>query len=112
MKITVIERVKQAINYLIFINNYDNDKELAEHMDYASAYLSHVKTGKVAISEKFIKKLCSMDENIDKSYIMTGEGNLLKDSQIIKLKTLEREIEMQKELITSLKEQISMYKNR
>jgi len=110
MESSILERVKQAINFLIYINNYENDKELATNMGYASAYLSHIKTGKVVISEKFINKLCSMDENIDKSYILKGEGYLLKDNQIERIKVLERENHIQNELIISLKEQIEMYK--
>ncbi|MDK7375743.1 hypothetical protein QP519_09375 [Weeksella virosa] len=112
METTVLERVKRAINYLIFIENLENDKELAKLMGYASAYLSHVKTGKVALSEKFIKKLCSMDENIDKNYILTGEGSLLKNDQIERIKALEREMSVKDELVTSLKEQIILYKTK
>ncbi len=112
MQLPVLQRVKRAINYLIYIKDYDNDKELANEMGYASAYLSHVKTGKVALSDKFIKKLCSMDENINKNYITAGDGSLLKDDQIERLRALEREISMQNDLINSLKEQIELYKNR
>lgn len=110
METTVLERVKQAINFLIYINNYENDKDLAVNMGYAIQYLSHVKTGKVVLSEKFINKLCLMDENIDKNYILNGEGSLLKNNQIERIKTLERENYIQNDLISSLKEQIEMYK--
>lgn len=112
MQTTVLERVKQAVNYLIFVNNLDNDKELATKMGYASAYLSHLKTGKVALSDKFIQNLAKMDGNIDKNYIATGEGKLLKNSSIDTIKHLEREITTKDELIEALKKQIQLLENR
>jgi len=112
MQTTVLERVKQAVNYLIYVNNLDNDKELATKMGYASAYLSHLKNGRVALSDKFIQNLIKLDNNIDKNYISTGEGKLLKQSNLDTIKHLEREIETKDELIEALKKQIHLLENR
>lgn len=70
-------RIKKAINWLIFQEVAENERALANLMGYTKSSFSQLVNGKVPLSEKFVKKLCSLDPNINEVWIMTGEGNLL-----------------------------------
>lgn len=78
------QRIKKIIKWLIFSDFAENDKEVAENLGYTKSSLSQIVTGKVPVSEKFIKKLCSADKNINEEWINTGEGEMLKtDTPIV-----------------------------
>lgn len=47
-------------------------------LGYQKSSFSQIVNGKVPLSEKFVKRLCSLDENINDVWILTGEGELLK----------------------------------
>lgn len=70
-------RIKKAINWLIFQEVAENERALANLMGYTKSSFSQLVNGKVPLSEKFVKKLCSLDPDINEVWIMTGEGNLL-----------------------------------
>lgn len=72
------QRVRKAINWLIFQDVAENERALANLMGYTKSSFSQLVNGKVPLSEKFVKKLSSLDPNINEVWIMTGEGNLLK----------------------------------
>lgn len=57
-----------------------NEKEIAEKFGYTKSSFSQIVNGKVPLAEKFIKKLCTADENINEVWVSTGEGNMLKNS--------------------------------
>ena len=71
------QRIRKAINWLIFQELAENERALANLMGYTKSSFSQLVNGKVPLSEKFVKKLCSLDPNINEVWIMTGEGNLL-----------------------------------
>ncbi len=71
------QRIKKAINWLIFQEVAENERALANLMGYTKSSFSQLVNGKVPLSEKFVKKLCSLDPNINEVWITTGEGNLL-----------------------------------
>lgn len=71
------KRIRKAINWLIFQEVAENERALANLMGYTKSSFSQLVNGKVPLSEKFVKKLCSLDPNINEVWIMTGEGNLL-----------------------------------
>jgi len=71
------QRIRKAINWLIFQEVAENERALANLMGYTKSSFSQLVNGKVPLSEKFVKKLCSLDPNINEVWIMTGEGNLL-----------------------------------
>lgn len=120
---TEIQRVKKVINWLIFMEFAENEREMADKFGYTKSSFSQIINGKVPLSEKFIKKLCSANENINEVWILSGEGEMLKTSQsetgvisvpinvweVIKsqadsLKSKDRQID---ELMSMLKEQIA-----
>lgn len=71
------QRIKKAINWLIFQEVAENERALANLMGYTKSSFSQLVNGKVPLSEKFVKKLCSLDPNINEVWITTGAGNLL-----------------------------------
>lgn len=74
------QRIKKAINWLIFQGVAESEKELADLLGYTKSSFSQIVNGKVPLSEKFVKKLCGLDENINEVWILRGEGDLFKNS--------------------------------
>lgn len=71
-------RIKKVINWLIFQEVAESETALARMLGYQKSSFSQIVNGKVPLSEKFVKRLCSLDENINDVWILTGEGELLK----------------------------------
>lgn len=101
----------------------ENERELAEKLGYTKSSFSQIVNGKVPLSERFVQKLASVDENINEVWIMTGEGNMLNSvetgssvvtipanvweviqTQAESLKSKDRQID---ELVAMLKQQIA-----
>ena len=74
---TETQRVKEVINWLVFMEYAENERELAEKLGYTKSSFSQIVNGKVPLSERFVQKLASVDRNINEVWIMTGEGNML-----------------------------------
>ena len=74
---TETQRVKKVINWLVFMEYAENERELAEKVGYTKSSFSQIVNGKVPLSERFVQKLASVDRNINDVWIMTGEGNML-----------------------------------
>lgn len=72
-------RLKKAINWLIFQEIAENERALAELLGYTKSSFSQIVNGKVPLSDKFVKSLCALDENINEVWIKTGEGGLFKN---------------------------------
>jgi len=74
---TETQRVKKVVNWLVFMEYAENERELAEKLGYTKSSFSQIVNGKVPLSERFVQKLASVDRNINEVWIMTGEGNML-----------------------------------
>lgn len=74
---TETQRVKKVINWLVFMEYAENERELAEKLGYTKSSFSQIVNGKVPLSERFVQKLASVDKNINEVWIMTGKGNML-----------------------------------
>lgn len=72
------QRLKKVINWLIFKGIAVNERALSELLGYTKSSFSQIVNGKVPLSDKFVKALCSLDDNINEVWIKTGEGNLFK----------------------------------
>lgn len=83
MENAVIERINKIIKWYIFLELVENNADLSVKLGYQPSYFSQILGGKVPISEKFITKLCSLDDNINKVWILTGEGNMLFSGEIV-----------------------------
>ena len=120
---TETQRVKKVINWLVFMEYAENERELAEKLGYTKSSFSQIVNGKVPLSERFVQKLASVDRNINEVWIMTGEGNMLnsveagtsvvtipanvwevKQTQAESLKSKDKQID---ELVALLKQQIA-----
>lgn len=70
------KRLRKAINWLIYQEIAENERELAERLGYTKSSFSQIVNGKVPLSDKFVKNLCSLDENLNSVWISTGEGDM------------------------------------
>lgn len=120
---TYIQRIKKVINWLIFQEIAENERALSELLGYTKSSFSQIVNGRVPVSEKFVKKLCSLDENINEVWVLEGKDKMFKNTPnglekveipqevwaIIKLQSegltaRDRQID---ELVSLLREQIS-----
>ena len=62
---TETQRVKKVINWLVFMEYAENERELAEKLGYTKSSFSQIVNGKVPLSERFVQKLASVDKNIN-----------------------------------------------
>lgn len=116
------------INWLIFQEVAESEKQLADLLGYTKSSFSQIVNGKVPLSEKFVKKLCGLDENINEVWVLKGEGSMFKNNpnglqtveipreawsviqtQADSLSARDRQID---ELIRLLKDQLSESKKR
>ncbi|MDR3272327.1 MAG: helix-turn-helix transcriptional regulator [Flavobacteriaceae bacterium] len=104
---TELQRIKKVVNWLIFIEFADSDKDLAEKLGYTKSSFSQIINGKVPLAEKFIKKLCSTDENINEVWITEGKGSMLKEEY-----NLGSQITIHKEVLDVLKAQSESLKSK
>lgn len=121
-----LQRIKKVINWLIFQDMAENERDLSEKLGYTKSSFSQIVNGKVPLSDKFIKKLCSLDENINEVWVKSGSGTMFKNNpnsestvaipetawsviqqQTASLAARDRQID---ELIGMLKDQINEYK--
>lgn len=70
------KRLEKVINWLIFKEVAENERALSELLGYTKSSFSQIVTGKVPMSEKFMKKICSLDENINFVWLQSGEGEM------------------------------------
>jgi transcriptional regulator with XRE-family HTH domain len=66
------------VNWLIFNEYAENEAGIAQKLGYTRSSFSQLINGKVPLSDKFIEKLCEADKNINKVWILTGTGPMLK----------------------------------
>ena len=85
---TELERLNKALKFAFLKKNISKKGDMAEFLDYKSPYFSGIINGKEKLSESFLLKISDkLDINID--WILTGEGEMLKESanpKIIELK--------------------------
>lgn len=74
------QRIKKVVNWLIFQEIADNERDLADKLGYTKSSFSQIVNGKVPLSEKFVKKLCALDENINEVWVSEGAGTMFKNN--------------------------------
>ena len=87
-----LRRIKKVINWLIFKEIASNERELAEVMGYTKSSFSQIVTGKVPIADKFLNKLCSLDENINFVWVKTGEGEMFVSDSLNSQMTVPKDV--------------------
>lgn len=73
-----IQRIKKVINWLIYQEVADSEKGLADLLGYTKSSFSQIVNGRVPLSEKFVRKLCGLDKNINIVWVLKGEGEMFK----------------------------------
>ncbi len=120
------QRIKKIVNWLIFQEIADNERDLADKLGYTKSSFSQIVNGKVPLSEKFVKRICALDENINEVWVVSGAETMFKNNlnsekgvsipasvwgviqqQTESLSARDRQID---ELIGMLKDQIQEYK--
>lgn len=76
----VTKRIKKVINWLIYQEVVENERELSEKLGYTKSSFSQIVNGRVPLSAKFVKKLCSLDENINEVWVLNGEEQMFKNN--------------------------------
>lgn len=80
---TDLERVIKIVDWLIFEKIVKSRRELAEVLGYTESSMSQILNGKVTLSERFIKKLSTIDDRINEDWIRYESGTMLKTSHVI-----------------------------
>lgn len=74
---TDLERVTKVIDWFIFENIAENQRDLAKILGYTESSLSQIVNGKVKLSPKFIKKLSNLDARINDKWVLDEEGDMI-----------------------------------
>ena len=77
---TDLERVIKIVDWVIYERIVKYRRELAEILGYTESSLSQILNGKVPLSDKFIKKLSSIDSRINEEWITSESGNMLRSN--------------------------------
>lgn len=82
--VSLLERVNNLIDWLIFEKIIRNRRDLADKIGYTESSLSQITNGKVELSFRFIKNLAKIDSRINIEWIETGKGLMLftKESKV------------------------------
>lgn len=81
---TDIERVRKVVDWVIFERIAKNRKDLASIIGYTESSFSQIINSKVALSESFINNLSNADPRINKNWLLTGVGEMLRTETTFK----------------------------
>ena len=70
-------RAREVMNWLKYKLG-EPQKAIASRMGYSPAFVASVLNGKVPLSDKFIRNLCSVHQSLNVEWVMTGECEMLK----------------------------------
>ncbi|MGN1155263.1 MAG: S24 family peptidase [Agathobacter sp.] len=74
------DRLKTSVNYLIGQRKIFNASDLAKLLGKQKSYISELLTGKRMISEQFVHSFCGYFPEISQNWLLTGEGEMIKQS--------------------------------
>lgn len=74
----ILQRIRQLISQLKATGIITTQRELAQQMGYKSAVaFSQITTGHTRLPRKFVERLSALDPHINRTWIETGEGEML-----------------------------------
>lgn len=76
-----VNRIKDVLEWLKSSSLFRSNREIAERMGYNPSMVSQVITGRSAVTQKFVRSLCSVCSRISYDWIWTGEGDMLREVQ-------------------------------
>lgn len=74
----MLSRVKYAISYLTLNGMTGSQRELSKVLGYNESCFSQMLNGKKPLSKKFVEKLTSEYEVLNKDWLLSGEGEMIK----------------------------------
>jgi plasmid maintenance system antidote protein VapI len=74
----MLSRVKYAISYLTLNGMAGSQRELSKVLGYNESCFSQMLNGKKPLSKKFVEKLTSEYEVLNKDWLLSGEGEMIK----------------------------------
>jgi hypothetical protein len=78
---TIHERIKIIAKWLIGTGAATNQEQLGKLLGYSNkSSFSQVVNGRVPLPDDFIDRLCSINQNINKVWIMNGTGTMINNS--------------------------------
>lgn len=98
---TELQRVKKVINWLIYNDIAENEYGISILLGYTKSSFSQIVNGRVPLSEKFVTKLCGLDNNINKVWVLKGEGDMFLNNNL----NSENTVSIPKEVWEVLKKQ-------
>lgn len=113
-----LQRVRKVINWLIFTEFAENEKEVAEKIGYTKSSFSQIINGKVPLSTKFIDKLCAADKNVNKVWILRGEEEMFlsplfsRDDMQEKYLELQEKYNQQSKYVALLEKHLALLEKR
>jgi hypothetical protein len=83
MYVSVSERFIKCAEYLIESRKLRNQTELRQALGLSKGYVSQIMTGKREPSETIVSNLCARFPELNPIWIMTGEGEMLQELQVL-----------------------------
>lgn len=78
METNVNQRLNDIVNYLIFSKVALDKTDLSKKLGYNASSFSQIINERVPLTDRFINRLIEFAPNIDKNWLLTGEGTMLK----------------------------------
>lgn len=76
-----VKRIKDVLEWLKSSDLYRSNREIAERMGYNPSMVSQIITGRSAVTQKFVRSLCSVCSRINFDWIWLGEGEMIREMQ-------------------------------
>lgn len=77
------QRVKEAIKELKKLRKIHSQADFAKEVGIGVVQLSEIVSGKRKISEYYVNKILTRFPEINRSWLMTGEGEMLKNTSAV-----------------------------
>lgn len=100
------ERLKIFINYLKEQRRVVSDSEFAKLTGKQRSFISELIAGKRTLSEQYVLKIADVFKELNKDWLLTGNGEMLKENT----SQSSDELELYKKLIASLEETVASQK--
>lgn len=81
MEIVGNNRLKEVISFLKEERVIYNESDFAKQIEIGKSFLSDIKAGRKALSEQLVLKICKIEPRINRTWLLTGEGDMLNGVQ-------------------------------